>query len=144
MKITYKLNSKEVPTIVEKYKKELQVKEIDEEKICLATSSFNTDVNQILLKGIILSFGFFNLKKPVELGVKNDFPCIRVDFEIEGHSHYKPENSQSLEVEIKNGHYNFFYFPEADGTVYYPTGTRKSLNIMVTEAYLNKTFNKNL
>lgn len=144
MKAIYKIENLPNNKVVKTYNNNLIISEITEEKTNLDTSFSNSHNIEILLEGIILNIRYDSLSEPIKLNILHNTPCIRVDFEIEGHSSYKPENSYSLPVVIKNNSYNFFYFPKVKGTVTYRTKMRKSLSIMVTKDYLNKVFNNNI
>ena len=129
---------------INEYKDGLLVPEIKEGYKTLHTDISKSDHIEILLDGIIINIRYDNILEPVNIKIEHNTPCIRVDFEIEGHSVYQPENKENSKITIKNNHYNFFYLPEVKGVVTYNTKTRKSLNIMVTEKYLKKAFNNNI
>ncbi len=77
------------------------------------------------------------------IDVTHDFPFFKLQFEIQGSSHYKPLNKLSKPVYIPNGHYNLFYLPEVDGVLNYKTNYRKTLEIVFTEKYIKKIIGEN-
>ncbi|MCD8422293.1 AraC family transcriptional regulator [Tenacibaculum finnmarkense] len=143
MKSTYTNLEYQNKTYKEKYRKGLKATTI-RENIRKIKENFAKGENlDICLNGVIISICEFQIEPPLFLNVEHDFPYIKVHFEIEGHSEYSPINSESIPVVIKNGHYNFFYLPKVNGTLTYNTPTRKSLEIVVTEAYLKNVFKNN-
>ncbi|WP_103071815.1 helix-turn-helix domain-containing protein [Aquimarina sediminis] len=142
MRSTYRIN-KFKETLIKKQEKGLRTKEIREIKESINTSFVNVTSREILLNGIMINIVSEDFTAPVTFEVEHDFPYIKVHFEIEGYSQYIPNNSKSVPVIIKSGHYNFFYLPEVKGTLTYNTKTRKSFEIVVTEEYLKEIFKDN-
>ena len=99
----------------------------------------NTEISINGLRILMKDFKTENYK----IDVYHDFPLFKLQFEIEGYSHYVPLDKSKTEIIIPNAHYNLFYLPEVNGTLNYITKNRKTLEILFTEQYLKNIIGKN-
>ncbi|MBU2995293.1 AraC family transcriptional regulator [Cellulophaga baltica] len=116
-------------------------KRVIEDKIIKADNPLvEGETREILLNGIKLSMRNGKITPPLMVDVDHDFPFLKIHFEMEGSSIYKPRNKKSIEVNIPGGHYNFFFLPEVSGTLKYDEPYRKTLEILFTKDYLKRAF----
>jgi len=104
-----------------------------------AVKGTNTEISINGLRILIKDFKTNHYK----VDVYHDFPLFKLQFEIEGYSHYVPLETSQTEIFIPNAHYNLFYLPEVNGTLNYKTKNRKTLEILFTEQYLKNIIGKN-
>ena len=130
--------------IVKKYRGERQNKNLIEENTHYENDSMNIDVKEIMLDGIHLYIRNEQISTPFVMDVEHDFPFMKMHFEMEGSSKYKPKNNKSLAVDIPSGHYNFFFLPKVKGTLTYDNPIRKTLEINFNKRFLKRVFGHSL
>ncbi|TYQ00055.1 AraC-like DNA-binding protein [Tenacibaculum adriaticum] len=123
--------------LVKYFNQDFEVDSFKENTIKLNNSGEIGTVREIQLNGIRIVHR--NIKTSnYKINVSHDFPFFKLQFEIEGSSHYKPFNKSGVEVYIPGGYYNLFYLPEVNGELTYKTNYRKTLEILFTENYIKK------
>ncbi|UII25713.1 AraC family transcriptional regulator [Fulvivirga maritima] len=140
MKSTFIINKDDKKPLVKQQEAGFHTSSMQENHDALERDHVTIDNREILLDGIMMVVRHEHITQPLTVEVKHSFPYIKVQFEIEGYSNYTPANTSSVPVEIKGGQYNFFYLPEVAGRLNYKVGTRKNLEIIVTEEYLRNAF----
>jgi len=66
----------------------------------------------LIFNGIRIEHRNLNLLSPIEAKVSLNFPYLKMQFSLDGHYSYKSSNNKSLDVNVKKGHHQIFYFPE--------------------------------
>ncbi len=97
----------------------------------------NEYVEGTLLKyhddSISISYQDWELLKPFKLKVNHSSHMIKVQFEIEGNSHFESRDNHC--IIIPGNHYQFINIPNADGHIIY-NSSRKVLDIYVEQDFL--------
>jgi len=127
--------------IVKTHTKDFVTETFEENKIVVDNEFAKGSTTEIKLNGLRVICRDIKTKNHT-IAVQHDFPFFKLQFEVEGSSHYKPLNKLSTEVYIPNKHYNLFYLPEVNGILNYETHYRKTLEIVFTENYIKKIIGK--
>lgn len=137
MKTILKSSIFENNVLVKTFKKDFENIEFKETTINV-NNDYETGIHkEINLDGILLILR--DLKtKDYKIAVSHDFPLFKLQFEIEGSSLYAPFKESERTIYIPGGHYNLFYLPDVNGTLYYKTNKRKTVEILFTEKYVQK------
>ncbi len=127
--------------LIKTFEKDFENIDFQENKIIVENEFENGNIVEIQLNGVRIIIRDLKVKG-YSMDVFHDFPFFKLQFEIEGSSHYIPFNKLSKEVYIPNNHYNLFYLPEVDGVLNYKTNYRKTLEIIFTENFIKKIIGK--
>jgi AraC-like DNA-binding protein len=95
---------------------------------------------QIILDGAVVLITDINLSSPMIIDIKQDFPFIKIHFELGGKMNYEPTNKNEMAIAIENGQYNFFYLPKIDGVLTLHSGARTTVEIECGEDFVRKIF----
>lgn len=125
-------------TLVREYNEDFQNHDLKERTITYDNEYIKGKVDEIMLNGAHLSIRDIEVKKPYQVNVSHDSPLFKLHFEIQGSSLYIPNISKNPSVTIPHGHYNLLYIPEVDGTLYFDTKHRKTLEIRFSEFLLTR------
>ncbi len=125
-------------TLVREYNEDFQNHDLNERTITYDNEYIKGKVDEIMLNGAHLSLRDIVVKKPYEVNVSHDSPMFKLHFEIQGSSLYRPKNTKNASVVIPHGHYNLIFIPEVDGTLYFDTPHRKTLEVRFSEFLLTK------
>lgn len=98
---------------------------------------------RIFLNGAIIFIKNYKMTEPMILDIKQDLPFVKLHFELQGKSHYEPENEQGVPITIEDGQYNFFYLPSVWGKLSLKSKIRKSIEFDCEEWFLKKLFKNN-
>ena len=142
MKTILKSDVFENSVLIKTHTKDFETKIYEESKIVVDNEFAKGTTTEIKLNGVRIIIRDIKTKNHT-IAVQHDFPFFKLQFEIEGSSHYKPLNKLSKEVYIPNKHYNLFYLPEVNGILNYETKYRKTLEILFTENYIKKIIGSN-
>ncbi|WP_234859252.1 hypothetical protein [Aquimarina aquimarini] len=140
MESTFEFENYPGKKLIIKQRKGLRTKAIEEKKTNINIDELKGENCEILLDGINIDIVNVTIVPPLNMEVEHDFPFLKIHFELQGSSEYKPKNKRSIPIIIEDGHYNFFYLPEVKGTLEYTSKVRKSLEIVFTEEYIKKIF----
>ncbi|GAB3795482.1 AraC family transcriptional regulator [Spirosoma humi] len=100
--------------------------------------------HEVLMEGIRVVHRDQWMSKPLIIEVDHNFPFLKMQFELEGHSDFLRQTKDCLNTLILNGRHQLFYFPEVKGRLYYPACHRYTLEILLEPAYLKKLFHQDL
>ncbi|RXK82954.1 helix-turn-helix transcriptional regulator [Filimonas effusa] len=130
------------------------VKELPDNFACtgsLSQHSYNIDyngihghVNEMLINGFLVVHRVIHSPHEIQILTEHDFPFLKMQFELKGHSAYQPAKPGSLAVDIPEGTHNLFFFPAVKGRLNYPTTERFTLEIMLSVNWLQHVFNGDL
>ncbi|MBF4519041.1 helix-turn-helix transcriptional regulator [Flavobacterium sp. ANB] len=95
---------------------------------------------QIILDGAVVSITDFNLTAPLIIDIKQDFPFIKIHFQLGGKMDYQPTNQNEKAIVIEEGQYNFFYLPKIDGILTLHPVVRSTVEIECGEDFIRKIF----
>ncbi len=95
---------------------------------------------ETFLNNVVLITRDGSIKPPVVFDLQYNASYIKVQFELEGSNHYRPNTADGLEVRVGKNEFNFFYFPKVDGSLTFSSPRKKSLEIVVNESYLRTLF----
>ena len=142
MKTILKSSIFENNVLIKTFEKDFKTSNFSEKTVAIDYTSVKGTLTEISVSGLRV------LIRDVEtedynVEVHHNFPFFKLQFEIEGFSHYKPLDQDCPEVYIPNNHYNLFYLPKVHGTLSYKKGHRKTLEILFTENYLKAIIGKN-
>ncbi|ALJ05008.1 hypothetical protein APS56_07670 [Pseudalgibacter alginicilyticus] len=127
--------------LVKTFEKDFKSTDFKENTVKIDDKYGKGNIIEIQLNGVIILIRDLKINEH-SINVFHDFPFFKLQFEIEGSSHYIPFNKLSKEVYIPNNHYNLFYLPEVDGVLNYKTNNLKTLEIIFTENYIEKIIGK--
>ncbi len=96
--------------------------------------------NEILLDQATIILRSDTITAPLYLDLKYDDAYIKVHFEIEGNHCYSSNIDEGFSINLNKNQFNFFYLPKVDGTLSFFETQKKSVEIVVSEAYLRSTF----
>lgn len=130
--------------IVKKYNNGRHQGKLVEENMHYENSSININVKEIMLDGVCIYIRNERLSPPFVINVEHDFPFMKMHFEIEGSSKYRPQNVNSPAVDIPSGHYNFFFLPKVKGSLTYDCSKRKTVEINFNKRFLKRVFGSSL
>ncbi|QDO94455.1 helix-turn-helix transcriptional regulator [Formosa sediminum] len=130
--------------IVKTYTNARARKHIVEENRHYENAAVNIDIKEIMLDGIHIYIRNEKLKPPFIMQVEHDFPFMKMHFEMEGSSKYKPLDPKNPAVNIPSGHYNLFFLPKVKGTLTYDSPIRKTLEINFNKRFLKRVFGPSL
>ncbi|QXP63454.1 helix-turn-helix transcriptional regulator [Polaribacter sp. HaHaR_3_91] len=142
MKTTLKSSIFDKNILVKSFQKNFKTSNYTEKTTEINNNSIKGTQTEICINGLRIIIRDLKTKE-YNIEVQHDFPLYKLQFEIEGHSHYVPLNSSQTEIFIPNAHYNLFYLPEVNGTLNYKTKRRKTLEILFTEQYLKDIIGTN-
>ncbi|MFT4030843.1 MAG: AraC family transcriptional regulator [Siphonobacter sp.] len=117
---------------------------IIERKNTIQYATIHGTAHEVVLEGIRVVHRNQWMSKPLIIEVDHNFPFLKMQFELEGHSDFLRQNKACLNTEILNGKHQLFYFPEVKGRLYYPACHRYTLEILLEPAYLKKIFHQDL
>lgn len=88
-------------------------------------------------RGYILIYRELNLKKPFVYPTTHKNGLLKIQFELEGYSSYRPvkESDSNLPIEIRAGQFNLFYMPYVQGDLHY-TVDRRCIDLMLPLDFL--------
>lgn len=115
----------------------------------LESTSFPEDpstkgfVKRITLDGIQLAQREVFFKKALRLEVEHDFPFLKMQFELIGHSSFESKIRGVPDVLIPGGTHQLIFIPEVKGKLFYPTD-RRTLEINLSTTFLQRVFNEDL
>ncbi|SNZ00818.1 helix-turn-helix domain-containing protein [Flagellimonas pacifica] len=125
-------------TLIREYNEDFQNQDLKEREITYDNEYIRGKVDEVMLDGAHLSMRDIEVKKPYQVNVTHDSPLFKLHFEIQGSSLYVPNDSENPNVSIPHGHYNLLFIPEVDGTLYFDTKHRKTLEVRFSEFLLTK------
>lgn len=128
--------------LVKYFEKDFRASNYNEKTTHVNYNAIKGTSTEISINGLRLLIKDFKTEN-YKIDVQHDFPLFKLQFEIEGYSHYIPFDKSQTEIFIPNAHYNLFYLPEVNGTLNYKTKNRKTLEILFTEHYLKTIIGKN-
>ena len=142
MKTTLKSAIFDKNILVKSFQKNFKTSNYTEETTEINNNSIKGTQTEICINGLRIIIR--DLKtKDYNIDVQHDFPLYKLQFEIEGYSHYVPLDASQTEIFIPDAHYNLFYLPEVNGNLNYKTKSRKTLEILFTEQYLKDIIGEN-
>lgn len=99
--------------------------------------------HKTLLDGILIVHRTVELEHELVLEVEHDFPFLKMQFELEGHSSFNNKIKGCKDVLIENASQRLFFLPEVKGILKYPR-SRYTLEINLSLDFLYRTFNNDL
>ncbi|OAD46544.1 AraC family transcriptional regulator [Polaribacter atrinae] len=142
MKTTLKSAIFDKNILVKSFQKNFKTPNYTEETTEINNNSLKGTQTEICINGLRIIIRDLKTEN-YNIDVQHDFPLFKLQFEIEGYSHYVPLNSSQTEIFIPDAHYNLFYLPEVNGNLNYKTKSRKTLEILFTEQYLKDIIGSN-
>lgn len=102
-------------------------------KMQVENSCFNGQVWSSQYPDLHILYFEWNLENPFQLLVHNGKPLIKVQFELEGHSHFHNYHGEPIEIPAK--HFQFIFMENTKGELTY-TQSRKVLELYFKEEFL--------
>ncbi|WP_299251590.1 AraC family transcriptional regulator [uncultured Cytophaga sp.] len=129
--------------IIKTYTENFRLQNLSEDVEVVNVNGISGTSTSIQLDGLFIEIRSVTTSHDYEVHVAHDFPFFKLHFEIEGSNHYIPDNDNSIEILIQDGQYNFFYFPQVTGMLYFKAKKRKTLEIQFTEDYFERVIGDN-
>ncbi|TZF85757.1 helix-turn-helix transcriptional regulator (plasmid) [Pedobacter sp. BS3] len=108
-------------------------------------NGIKSNVQHILLDGIYISQRRQSQTRDFILETEHDFPFLKMQFEMHGHSDFVRSKHGSFDLTIDAGRHQLFFFPEVKGQLTYPRfQDRNTLEIILAVSFLKRLFNNNL
>lgn len=97
------------------------------------------------LEGIEIKHRKGVVKDKLALDVSQDSSYFKMQFELTGYLHYVPQNKDSLDVLVRAGEHQLFYFPQVKGYLDYPQKVeRNALEIILSTEFVQQNFREGL
>lgn len=94
----------------------------------------------IFLEGAKIFIRNLNFSEPIEFDINHNFPFIKLQFVLKGHSHYEPQPERGVPVTIVDGQYNLFYLPEVHGKLTIKDEFISAIDIECYEEFFKRLF----
>ncbi|RKS53758.1 AraC family transcriptional regulator [Gillisia mitskevichiae] len=144
MEFKLESNILEEKPLVKSFSKDFRVETLSEETLVLNKSDISGTINHIHLDGFCLIIK--NIQSSVDhtINISSKASLFKLHFELEGDYSYAPENITEPKMTVSGGHFNIFYFSEIKGKLQYNNTSRKTVEILFTEDFLEKVAGKDL
>ncbi len=117
---------------------------LEEREYLIANPLASGKTREILLDGMMIIHRDNLHHREMFIDVHHNFPFFKMQFELDGHSCYTSADPSSLDVSIRQGCHNLFFFPEVNGRLYYPPCHRYTVEVILALDYISRLFNHNL
>ncbi len=115
-----------------------------EKESCVDYTCVKGTMREILMEGLMISHRDFHIEREFIMEVDHNFPFLKMQFELEGYSHFSRQNKACLDTDIPGGRQQLFFFPEVKGKLTYPPSHRYTLEIILSVNYLTRSFGQDL
>lgn len=116
---------------------------LEESELCVEYKTMRSSARAVLLDGAKVVYRESCITEEFRMGVEHDFPFLKMQFEIEGHSAFHSTVRGVPDVVIPGGHHRFFFLPEVKGFLTYPC-SRSTVEINLTEEFLSRILQNDL
>ena len=130
--------------IVKKYKETPENSGIKEYDLYLNYKGIEGTTHLIQLEDMTIATRKVAIADSLEVITNHKEHFFKMHFELEGHSHYKSKLSSGQDIIIEQGCCQLFYLPEVNGSLFYPSKSRKTLEINISVKQLKKIFHDDL
>lgn len=100
-------------------------------------------VKKITMDGIQIAQRHMRVKNAFYVDIEHDFPFLKMQFELQGHSSYTSKIKDVPDVLITDGTHQLMFLPQVKGRLFYPTN-RCTVEINLSLEFLRKLFNSDL
>ncbi len=100
----------------------------------------NSMYKEILIDNAAIIIRDDTLNDRIFMDLKYDHSFIKLHFVLEGDCIFTPKTTDGKEIVINKNQFNFFYLPKVNGTLSLNKKENKSLEIMISEDYLQNLF----
>lgn len=128
---------------IEEYTEGFKCPNLAETKYSLQREGASSQVVEMQLDGLIISYREAQIEKEFSIVVTYDFSLLKMHFELEGLSSFYSSDKNYQNIIIPGGYHQFFYHPKVHGTLRYSCN-RKSFEVMLTPLFLQKHFGPDL
>lgn len=142
----FKLESSilEEKALVKSFSKDFRVDTLSEETLVLNKSDISGTIKHIHLDGFCLIIKNIQSSLDHSMNISSKSSFFKLHFELEGDYSYAPENTTESKMTISGGYFNIFYFSEIKGKLQYNNTSRKTVEVLFTEDFLEKVAGKDL
>jgi len=96
------------------------------------------------LNGVLVVNRSVNSNHSYTIGVEHDFPFLKMQFELNGHSDFRCKPADGMDILIKGDCHQLFFLPAVKGQLHYPSPERYTLEILLSIHFLKKIFGEQL
>lgn len=96
------------------------------------------------MNGVLVVNRSVNSNRSYTIGVEHDFPFLKMQFELKGHSHFRSKIAEGIDIVIENDCHQLFFLPAVKGNLHYPSPKRYTLEILLSVHFLKKIFGDQL